>query len=292
MEQLPDRVATATGWRGARAALAGHWPEYLIEAAALGTFMVSATVVTLAMESAASPLRAALPDADLRRALTGVCMGLTALLLIHSRWGRQSGAHMNPSVTLAFLSLGRVAPWDAVFYVLAQFLGGLAGVLLVYAVAGAALAAPEVNFAATRPGPAGAPPALAAEFAISAGMMLTVLTFAGRERWAPYTGYAAAVLVAIYIAIEAPLSGMSMNPARSLASALPGALFHHLWIYFVGPPLGMLAAAGLYAAATAGRRSGCAKLIHAEDVRCIHCGHVPAGAPSRPRPSPVTEHSP
>jgi aquaporin Z len=292
MEQLTYRGGIGRGWRGARSALAGHWPEYLIEAAALGTFMVSASVVTLAMDSAGSPLRAALPDADLRRALTGVCMGLTALLLIHSRWGRQSGAHMNPSVTLAFLSLGRVAPWDAFFYILAQFLGGLAGVLLVYAVAGAALATPEVNFAATLPGPAGPRPALAAEFAISAGMMLVVLTFSGRERWAPYTGYAAALLVALYIAIEAPLSGMSMNPARSLASALPGGLFHHLWIYFVAPPLGMLAAARIYAAATAGRGSGCAKLIHAEDVRCIHCGHVPAGEPSLPRPLPATEHSP
>jgi aquaporin Z len=219
--------------------------------------MVSATVVTLALESAASPLRAVLTDPVLRRVIAGLCMGATALVLIYSHWGRRSGAHMNPAVTLAFLSLGRVARWDAAFYVAAQFLGGLAGVLVVYAVAGAALAAPEVNFAVTAPGPAGVGVAFAAEFVISAGMMLTVLTVSGQPRLAPYTGCAAAALVAAYIAVEAPLSGMSMNPARSLASAAPAGMPGHLWIYFLAPPLGMLTAAQLYARAGAARR-GCA----------------------------------
>lgn len=275
---------------GARTALARHWPEYLIEAWALGMFMVSAALVTIAIESAGSPLRMALPDPDLRRALNGACMGLTALLLIHSRWGRQSGAHMNPAVTLAFLSLGRLAPWDAAFYVAAQFLGGLAGIVLIQGLTGAALAAPEVNFVTTVPGPAGAGPALLAEFAISAGLMLTVLTMAGRERSAPYVGYAAALLVAAYITFEAPLSGMSMNPARTLASALAAGRFDALWVYFVAPTLGMLTAARVYAAATEGIDRGCGKLIHPADVRCIHCGHVPTADARRSQRSPATEN--
>jgi aquaporin Z len=86
------------------------------------------------------------------------------------------------------------------------------------------------------------------------------------------------VLVALYITFEAPLSGMSMNPARSLASALPAGHFDDLWVYFAAPPLGMLAAATLHR--LVGRRAdGCAKLRHAEDVRCIHCGFEPAVAP-------------
>jgi aquaporin Z len=281
---------TTRSSRSASTALATHWPEYLIEAWALGSFMVSAAIVTIAVESAGSPLRSVLPDADLRRGLIGIIMGLTALALIHSRWGRRSGAHMNPAVTLTFLALGRIAAWDALFYVLAQFVGGLAGLLLVYWASGAALAAPEVNFVATLPGPAGPYAALVAEFVISAGLMLVVLSFVGRARWAPYTGYAAAVLIAVYITVEAPLSGMSMNPARSLASALPAGRLQELWIYFVAPTLGMLAAAAIYQGVSAGRRRGCAKLFHANDVRCIHCGFEPAEDSTSSRPTPTAEH--
>src|SRR5713101_2658420 len=107
---------------------AGHWPEYFIEAWALGMFMVSAGVSTLLLESPASSLHTAIPDAFLRRLLIGAAMGLTAIALIYSPWGRRSGAHMNPAVTLSFLRLGKIAPSDAVFYIFAQFIGGTLGV--------------------------------------------------------------------------------------------------------------------------------------------------------------------
>ena len=55
--------------------------------------------------------------------LTGIAMGLTAIAIVYSPWGKQSGAHFNPSVTLTFWRLGKVATWDAVFYVAAQFAG-------------------------------------------------------------------------------------------------------------------------------------------------------------------------
>ena len=57
-------------------------------------------------------------------------MGLTAIGIFYSPWGQRSGAHMNPAVTLTFLSLGKIAPWDAFFYIVFQFLGGIAGVLV------------------------------------------------------------------------------------------------------------------------------------------------------------------
>jgi aquaporin Z len=69
--------------------------------------------------------------------------------------------------------------------------------------------------------------------------------------------------------LEAPFSGMSMNPARSFASAAPAGLWDALWIYFVAPPLGMLGAAAIHARLDA--RVGCAKLQHSADVPCIHC---------------------
>jgi aquaporin Z len=252
------------------AALRAHWPEYLIEAWALGTFMVSAGAVGVALGYPGSPLHQMLPDPTLRRVLAGIAMGLTAIALIYSGWGQRSGAHMNPAVTLSFLRLGKVQRWDAFFYVVAQFAGGVLGVWLVAAICNAAFTAPPVAYVATRPGPAGAGVAFVAELAISAIMMLTILVASNSRRFAPYTGLFAGLLVATYIVVEEPLSGMSMNPARSFASALPGMLWEGFWIYLIAPVLGMLLATQL-------RRGGthCAKLQHPDDVRCIHCGHEP-----------------
>ncbi|MCI0408791.1 MAG: aquaporin, partial [Acidobacteria bacterium] len=109
-------------------ALRNHYPEYLMEAAALALFMFSASCFTTLLEHPQSPLRQAFPDAMQRRVYMGLAMGLTAVSIIYSPWGRQSGAHMNPAVTLTFFRLGKVEPYDALFYVLSQFTGGILGV--------------------------------------------------------------------------------------------------------------------------------------------------------------------
>ena len=269
-------------------ALREHWPEYLIEGWALGCFMLSAAFFTMLLEHPGSPLRAALDGELLPRALIGLAMGLTAIALIYSPWGKRSGAHMNPAVTLTFLSLGKVARVDAWFYVLAQIVGALVGVLLASAIAGAAFTGPPVSFIATQPGAAGVAVAFVAEMAISFGLMLVVLIFSNRPRLAPFTGLAAGVLVAAYITFEAPLSGMSMNPARSLASAVPASQWGDLWLYFTAPLLGMLAAAALVTRGVFRVQVDCAKLQHAQDQRCIHCGYKPLSTTSSER----TENEP
>src|SRR5260370_16541323 len=86
-------------------------------------FMVSAGLFTLLLESPASPLHAAIPDAFLRRSITGAAMGLTAVALIYSPRGRRSGALMNPPGPLSFLPLGKIAPSDPPFYLFPPFLG-------------------------------------------------------------------------------------------------------------------------------------------------------------------------
>jgi aquaporin Z len=269
--------------RGVLQALRRNWPEYLIEAWALGMFMVSAGLVTVLLEAPHSPVRALLPEADLRRALAGLAMGATAVLIIYSRWGKRSGAHLNPAVTATFLMLGRMHAWDALFYSVAQFAGALLGVALVALVAGSAFSSPEVNYVATLPGPAGAGVAFLAEAGISALLMFVVLTVSSQPRLAPYTGLCAGALVALFIAFEAPLSGMSMNPARSFASAWPAHLWGSLWIYFTAPFLGMGAAAVLRQAWPRLGALPCAKLMHTADVRCIHCGHEAVDAGRAPR---------
>src|SRR5207244_3026299 len=135
-------------------------------------------------------------------------------------------------------------------------------------VLGSAVADAAVNYAATLPGPRGPVPAFLGELAISFGMMTVVLVVSNSRR-ARLTGLFAGLLVATYISVEAPLSGMSMNPARTLGSAVHAGQWTALWVYFTAPPLGMLAAAEVYLRLPGAREVWCAKLHHDDDTRCL-----------------------
>jgi aquaporin Z len=254
-----------------------------MEAALLGLFMVSACAVTVLLEHPGSPVRSAVPDPFVRRLVVGLAMGGTAVLLIYSPWGMQSGAHMNPAITLTFARLGKVAPGDALAYMAAQFLGSAGGVLVARLALGELLAHPDVGYAATMPGPPGASVAFLAEAGISCVLVLVILSVSNHPRWAAYTGLCAGLLVAGYITFEAPLSGMSMNPARTFGSAVFAGDWTAIWIYFTAPPLGMLAAAQLYLAGRGREAVGCGKLHHHNSKRCIFCdshaGRIATPAP-------------
>jgi aquaporin Z len=199
----------------------------------------------------------------------GLMMGLTAVAIIYSPWGQRSGAHMNPAVTLTFFRLGRVERQDFAGYVLAQFVGGIAGMAVVAAILGGIVSDPSINYVVTTPGPAGRAVAFVAEGAMAFGMMLMILSMSNRPRLAPFTGLCAGLILWTYITVEAPLSGMSINPARTFGSALLAGDFVGLWIYFTAPPLGMLMAAELYTRSVGAHRVMCAKLHHPRGGACI-----------------------
>ena len=248
-------------------ALKEHWPEYLCETAELGLFMISASLFTISLWHPASPVLNVIPNPFVRRMLIGIAMGGTAIALIFSPLGKRSGAHFNPAVTLTFWRLGKVKNWDAVFYIVAQFIGGIAGVMIVALFARMALAHPAVNYVATLPGPHGTAIAFVAELVIGFILMTVVLNVSNTPHVARFTGLFAGVLVATFITLEAPFSGMSMNPARTFGSAFVGHLWTGLWIYFTAPLLAMQLAAWLYL-----RRQGtvhCAKYHHHNNQRCI-----------------------
>jgi aquaporin Z len=273
LEPVPPVAASAQPPKlGALASLRVHWPEYLMEAALLGAFMVSACVFGALYEFPQSPVHQAIPSGFLRRLLMGLSMGSTAIAIIYSPWGKQSGAHINPSVTFTFLRLGKIKFWDAFFYIAAQFIGAVLGVFLVARFLGRELADPAVRYVVTLPGPHGPWVALLAEFIIAFGLMSAVLYFSNHHRLGSYTGLFAGLLVATYITLEAPFSGMSMNPARTFGSAFPPMIWDGLWIYLTAPPLGMLTAAEFYLWRKGRMAVKCCKLHHNSDKRCIFCG--------------------
>lgn len=227
-------------------ALKNNWPNYLIEAWALGMFMVSATFFAGLIGLPGWPVGQAVADPMLRRCLMGMAMGLTAVGLIYSPWGRRSGAHMNPALTLTFFYLKKISRPDAIWYISAQFTGGILAMLLFKFLFPAFAGAPEVNYVQTQPGMAGVTAAFVAEIVISFGLLLTVLYSSNFERTAPYTGVFAGSLLMLYIIFEDPLSGVSMNPARSMSSAVAAGNFRYIWIFMLAPVVGMLAAAKVW----------------------------------------------
>ena len=275
--------------------LKNHYPEYLMEAAGLALFMFAAAFFTALFEVF---LGKWIGDPLVRRVFEGGAIGLTATALVYSPWGKQSGAHFNPVVTLTFWRLGKVHHADFVYYVLFQFIGGYLGILVFEILAYEPLK--KIGYIATIPGEQGVGVALMGEALISFLLMLTILWATNTPRLARYTGILAGIWIALFIIFEAPFSGMSMNPARTVASALPSGQWAGIWLYFLAPALGMLLSVEVYRFFRKEKRVICAKLHHLNSKRCIFkgCGYAAlflaclqghAGIFSRPFEKPLID---
>jgi len=243
-----------------RRAFRHHWRLYLFEAAELAIFMISACVATVVLFHASYPALKLIPSAAVRRLLMGIAMGATAVLIIRSPMGKRSGAHFNPAITLTYLRLRKIANWDALFYVVFQFIGGVFGVAVSALLLGSRLAAPSVEYAVTVPGPDGTAAAFFAEFFMAILLMGVVLWISNRPPLAKYTSYAVGVLITFYVFFFAPVSGFSINPARTTGSAVFARIWTAGWLYFTAPLLGMVSAAEIYLRSYGEDRILCAKL--------------------------------
>ena len=243
--------------------------EYLIEAWGLGSFMVAAGIVVTVLESSTYSGVTAIPNPFIRRAVIGIAMGLTAIAIIYSPWGKRSGAHINPAVTITFFRLGKIHLTDALGYIVAQFIGGWIGILLVVALFGESFTSPTVNYVVTVPGSGGWLIAAIAEFILSFSLMFVVLIVSNHHKIAAFTGIFSGILVAIFITFEAPLSGMSINPARTFASALPASIWTDFWLYYFVPPLGMLTAAEIYLRQFTKPKVICSKFCPNDETPCL-----------------------
>ena len=240
-----------------------------MELAEMTVYLCCTCVFATLLQHPASPIRHLIPSVIVRRAIFGILIGTTLTAIILTPWGQQSGGHLNPAVTWTFYRLRKLEFWDAVFYGIAQFSGATAGVAIATLLLQGAPAQPAIRYSATQPGSHGAGIAFAAEVLISFSLMFVVLIASNSRAVSRYTPYMVGGLYAVFITLEAPLSGMSMNPARTFGPAFLGSYWHGLWIYFLAPTLGMLIAAELFLWLRCGIGPYCAKLHHANHERCV-----------------------
>ena len=237
--------------------------------------MISACVFTVLLFDPDFPALHSIPSAFTRRILMGIAMGITAILIIHSPMGKRSGAHFNPAITLTYFRLGKVRTADAVFYILFQFAGGVIGVGIAALILGNSIAAPSVNYAVTVPGKYGTMAAFLAEFFMAAVLMGVVLWTSNSPSIAKYTSYFVGILIALYVLLFAPVSGFSINPARTTGSAVFADVWTGWWIYFTAPLLGMMSSAEAYIRLVGAHRVLCAKLHPDPTVPCPFLCHFP-----------------
>ncbi len=222
--------------------------KYACEALGLGIFMFSAGLFDVLIDHPDFPVRHLISSAIMRRFLIGLSMGLTALGIIFSPFGKKSKAHINPAVTLTFWRLNRIKGFDAVFCIISQFIGGSMGLFLISLILPQSIKHPVINYIVTIPSKLGEMVAFFAEFLISFILMSTILWTNKHRKWSKFTPYFTAILITIFITFEAPFSGMSMNPARTFSSAIVSNIWTGFWIYCTAPILGMFLAGEIYIA--------------------------------------------
>jgi aquaporin Z len=236
-----------------------HWPEWSAELAGTALLLIGGLGAVTLDFGRHSPVAPLLPSNSLRLLLTGALFGGTGSLIAISPLGRISGAHLNPAVSLSFWISGKMHHHDILAYVVSQSIGAIAGTLALR------LIWPDlasVGYGVTLPAPGVDPVAAAAlEAGMTAALVVTILLFVSSMRTARYTPLAVWVLVALLVWQGAPLTGTSLNPARSLGPALVARNLDDLWIYLVGPPAGA-ALASLLLVAVARIRPVTGKLFH------------------------------
>jgi aquaporin Z len=261
--------------------MSSSYPKWLLpvyEGLELACFMLSACAFTVWLFDPAYPGTHLLGSAFFRRLLLGLSMGGTAVLIIHSPMGKRSGAHFNPAITLAYLRLGKIRGREAFLYIVGQFLGAIFGVGVAALLFGDTLADPSVRYAVTVPGSGGTAGAFAAELFMSSLLMAVVLWVTNRPTLATKASYFVGGLISLYVLFLAPVSGFSINPARTVGSAVFAHVWTAMWVYFTAPVIGMLGAAEAFRIVRGEDRILCAKL-HPDPAypcpfRCGYPGHV------------------
>ena len=219
-----------------------------MEALAIAGFVLSAAFTTIFLEHPDSPVaRTTLAVHPFQKSIIlGLVMGIyiTSIALAA---GKLSGSHANPMLSSAFFRIKKISFTNFCAYCAAQFLGAIAAISLLDLTFGKLFEHPLIDYSITKPKPGhslGA--AFIAEFIISFIFVMTTLFVLSSKKLEKYNALIAGLLIALFLIFELPYSGMSMNPARSFASALVAWKWEEIWVYFVAPVIAMLLATELF----------------------------------------------
>ena len=282
-DAVPDsrrlgRVTARLGSRERRTAIIMmkfNWNEYAAEACGTGFNVLVGLSAGVFNFSPAFPVAHLIPSQSLRLLLTGLIFAGSGSLFAISPLGKLSGAHINPSVSLAFFARGKMHPHDFIAYLIAQFIGAIVGAWLLVLIW--RQRASDVRDGVTAPGP-GYPIwfVFLAEVGMTLVLVLAIFAFLSSQRLMRWTPLMTWMLVATLVWLGAPISGTSLNPARSFGPSLVSWFWSYQWLYWIAPPLGSLCAVLLFRLLASDRKVLIAKLFHVPHYPCIFRKvHVP-----------------
>jgi aquaporin Z len=239
------------------------WRLFLSELVGTAVLLLGGLSLVIFMFGAGSPLEQMLPSVVLRQTITGFLFGCVGASIAVSAVGKESGAHINPAVTLAFWLFQKLDTRTALGYVVAQLIGACVGCvpLLAWGSMGRSVA-----FGATIPGQGYAiETVLMGEVITTFALVAGLCVFIGFRHLRPFTPFMIPFLYAVMVPLEASISGTSTNPARTFGPALISGRWEGWWIYWAGPITGTLVA--VVVCSSLARRIEVAKLYHFESDR-------------------------
>ncbi|MDI1323996.1 MAG: aquaporin [Algoriphagus sp.] len=240
-----------------------HWRAYLSEMAGTALLLTIGLSIVIFLFGAGTPMEQLIPNLNVRRVISGFLFGGTGALIALSPIGRESGAHINPAVTMVFFLFGKITKRVAIAYSIAQLIGAIIGCLplLLWGVWGQ-----SIDFGATYPGAGySVSEAFWGEVITTFTMVSLLVIFVGFHKIRPFTPLIFPFLYAIMVPIEAVISGTSTNPARSFGPAVISGVWNDWWIYWAGPITGALLAA--LACSALAKKITVAKLYHFDSDR-------------------------
>jgi aquaporin Z len=236
---------------------------FVSELAGTALLVLAGLSIVIFMLGTGSPMERVLPSVVLRQVITGFLFGCVGATIAVSAIGKESGAHINPAVTLGFWMVQKLDTRTALGYVCAQLIGAVLGSfpLLAWGSIGK-----SVDFGATVPGAGYSTSTVLLGEAITTFVLIAGLcTFIGFRSLRRFTPAMIPVLYGVMVPLEAAISGTSTNPARTLGPALISGRWDGWWIYWIGPFLGTVTA--IVVCSALAHRIEVAKLYHFESDR-------------------------
>ena len=239
------------------------WRLFFSELVGTAVLLLGGLSLVIFMSGAGSPMERVLPSITVRQAITGFLFGCVGASIAVSHVGKESGAHINPAVTLGFWLMQKLDSRTALGYVFAQLVGAYLGCLPLLAWGSMGR---SVAFGATIPGQGYTTgTVLMGEAVTTFALVAGLSVFIGFRSLRPFTPAMIPFLYSVMVPLEASISGTSTNPARTFGPALISGRWEGWWIYWVGPIIGTLAA--ILVCSSLARRIEVAKLYHFESDR-------------------------